>query len=49
MLRTAVRAAGGTVWYANADDEGHLFGKTSNRSVLQALVIQLLASTDLHR
>jgi prolyl oligopeptidase PreP (S9A serine peptidase family) len=46
---TALRAAGGTVWYANADDEGHVFTKTSNRSVLQALVIQLLASTDLHR
>jgi dipeptidyl aminopeptidase/acylaminoacyl peptidase len=40
----AVRAGGGTVWYARADDEGHLFTKTTNRMVLQALVMQLLSS-----
>jgi dipeptidyl aminopeptidase/acylaminoacyl peptidase len=45
----AVRAAGGTVWYASADDEGHLFSKINNREVVQALVLQLLASTDPHR
>jgi dienelactone hydrolase len=48
-LVAAVRAAGGRAWYVSADDEGHEFSRTANRSVLQALVMQLLAATDLHR
>jgi dienelactone hydrolase len=48
-LVASVRAAGGRAWYVSADDEGHGFSRTANRSVLQALVMQLLGSTDLHR
>ena len=42
QLVAAVRAAAGSVWYLSAADEGHGFNKPTNRSVLDALIVQLL-------
>ena len=38
----ALRAAGRTVWYVVADDEGHTFTKAENRGVFEVLAVQFL-------
>ncbi len=43
---TAIRSAGGSVWYVAADDEGHGFNKPDSTAVLQALIAQLLEHVD---
>ncbi len=43
-LVAVIRAAGGTVWYVAADDEGHGFTKPANLGALQTLIVQLLGS-----
>ena len=43
-LVSAVRGAGGTVWYLSAADEGHGFHKPDNLGALQTLIVQLFSS-----